>query len=383
MNNFSFSNPVKIIFGKDTIRQIAQEIPVNARILLVYGGGSIKKNGVYDQIKVALSGKTWFEFSGIEVNPTYETCLEAIKFIHKENIDFLLAAGGGSVIDAAKFMALGSLAEGDLWDIFALSKHPTSALPLGTILTLPATGSEMNGNSVITNVARQDKRSFKSSLVYPKFSILDPETTYSLPARQVANGVVDTFVHTTEQYLTYPAGGALQDYFAESILKVLVKYGEQALKAPENYEVRANLMWASTWGLNGWIAQGVPEDWATHMIGHELTAFYGLDHAQTLAIVLPGLLEVLLEDKEEKLIQMGKRVFGISEGSLKDRAVAAIQAIDGFFKRMGVGTRLSDYGLGEEAVQKVADRMKERGWIMGEHQNITPEVVEKILSKRL
>jgi NADP-dependent alcohol dehydrogenase len=383
MRNFTYSNPVKIIFGKNTIPQLSNEIPANSKILVIYGGGSIKSNGVFDQVIEALNGRDYFEFSGIGANPEFETCLKAIELIKKENIDFLLAVGGGSVIDATKFIALACEAEGDLWDILTKAKYPEKALPFGVVLTLPATGSEMNFNSVITKVETQDKRAFHSTLVFPKFSILDPETTYSLPARQVANGVVDTFVHTTEQYLTYPAGGALQDYFAEGILKVLVKNGEQALKAPKNYEVRANLMWASTWGLNGWIAQGVPEDWATHMIGHEITALFGLDHAQTLAIVLPGLLYVLREEKAEKLIQMGERVFGLAEGSREFRIDASIQAVDSFFRHLGVGTHFSDYGLGKDAVQKLVERYKERGWILGEHQNITAEVVERILIKRL
>ena len=383
MRNFTYSNPVKIIFGKNTIPELAVEIPENARTLILYGGGSIRHNGVYDQVIKALNGKIHFEFSGIGANPEYETCLKAIKLIKEQNIDFLLAVGGGSVIDATKFIALASQAEGDLWEIVTKYKYPGKAMPFGAVLTLPATGSEMNCNSVITNATTRDKKSFKTPLVFPKFSILDPETTYSLPARQIANGVIDTFVHTTEQYLTYPVGGALQDYFAESILKVLVGNGKQALKTPENYEVRANLMWASTWGLNGWIAQGVPEDWATHMIGHELTAFFGLDHAQTLAIVLPGVLDVLHKEKADKLLQMGERVFGISEGDKDDRIFAAIHSVDSFFRGMGVGTHLSNYGLGKEAIDKVVERFRKRGWILGEHHNITPEVVEEILIKRL
>ena len=383
MRNFTYSNPVKIIFGKNTIPQLTGEIPEGARTLMIYGGGSIKRNGVYDQVLEALKGRKVFEYSGIGANPEFETCLKVIDLVRKENIDFLLAVGGGSVIDATKFVSLASQADGDLWDIFTKYKYPEKALPFGTILTLPATGTEMNDRAVITRVETQDKRSFRTPLVFPKFSILDPETTYSLPTRQIANGVVDTFVHTTEQYLTYPAGGALQDHFAEAILKVLVKNGEQALKAPANYEVRANLMWASSWGLNGWIAQGVPEDWATHMIGHELTAFFGMDHAQTLAIVLSGLLEVLREEKADKLIQMGERVFGLTGGCREDRINGAIQAIDSFFRHMGIGTHFSNYGLGKEAVQKVVERYKERGWILGEHHNITPEVVAQILLKRL
>lgn len=383
MYNFSFFNSVKIIFGKDTIKKIADEIPANQRILLVYGGGSIKQNGVYQQIMEALKGREVFEFSGIEVNPVYETCLEGIKLIKEQRIDFILAAGGGSVIDASKFMALASQADGDLWDILSIGRLPEKALPLGTILTLPATGTEMNGNAVITNRTLLKKDSFSTPLVYPKFSILNPETTYTLPARQIANGVVDAFVHTTEQYLTYPVNAQIQDRFAESILSILTTTGTQALKTPTDYDVRANLMWATTWALNGWIGVGVPQDWATHSIGHELTAFYGLDHAQTLAIVLPGLLNTLLENKAAKLAQLGEAVFSIKEGSEKERASATVKAIDAFFRQMGVGTRLSDYGLGEEAVKTVTERTKERGWVMGENQNITAEVVETILRSRL
>lgn len=383
MYNFSFFNSVKIIFGKGSIKQLSQEIPANQRILLVYGGGSIKHNGVYNQIMEALKGREVFEFSGIEVNPIYETCLEGIKHIKEQHIDFILAAGGGSVIDAAKFMALGSQADGDLWDILSIGRLPEKALPLGTILTLPATGSEMNGNAVITNRSLCQKNSFSTPLVFPVFSILDPETTFTLPARQIANGVVDAFVHTTEQYLTFPVNAQIQDRFAGSILNVLVKNGEQALKTPKDYDVRANLMWASTWALNGWIGVGVPQDWATHQIGHELTAFYGLDHAQTLAIVLPGILDTLLEKKASKLIQLGETVFGIKEGNTMERASATVRAIESFFQRMGIGTRLSDYGLGKEAVVKVTERTRERGWVMGENRDITPEVVETILNSRL
>lgn len=383
MNNFTFANPVKILFGKGMISQIANEIPESARILLIYGGGSIKKNTVYDQVIQALSGRYVVEFSGIGANPEYETCLEAVKVVHSESIDFLLAVGGGSVIDAAKFIALASKSEGDLWEIISKARHPETALPLGVVLTIPATGTEMNGNAVITKVETLDKSALSSPLAYPKFSVLDPETTYSLPAKQIANGVVDAFIHTTEQYLTYPVGAAIQDHFAESILKVLIQTGERALKAPEEYEVRANLMWACTWALNGWIGQGVPQDWATHSIGHELTAFFGLDHAQTLAIVLPGLLDVLREEKGEKLMQMGERVFGINSGSQEARIQKSIDAVDEFFRSLGVGTHLGDYGLGIEAVNKVVERYKERGWILGERQNITPELVEQVLTKRL
>lgn len=384
MENFSFANPVKIIFGKNTISQIANEIPKNNKVLIVYGGGSIKKNGVYDQAIKALNGYEVFEFSGIEPNPHYETCMKAVELIKQKGIDYILAVGGGSVIDATKFIVAAACFEGDdAWTIISKSLRITKALPFGTILTLPATGSEMNSGGVITNAAKQDKRAFNSPLVYPKFSVLDPTTTFSLPPKQIGNGIVDTFVHVMEQYLTYYEGDAmLQDYMAEAIVKTLVNDGAKALQEPENYDVRANLMWASTWGLNGWINCGVPQDWATHMIGHEITAFYGIDHAQTLAIVLPGVMEVLREQKAKKIIRMGKEVFKLQAASDNEMIDKTIKAVEDFFESVGIKTHLSDYGLGDEAIEKISNRLAERGWKLGEKQNITPEMVKEILRLR-
>ena len=381
MKNFTFQNPVKIIFGKNTIPQLAVEVPQGARTLIIYGGGSIKRNGVYDQVFEALKGRAIFEFPGISANPDFETCLKVIDLIKKENIDFLLAIGGGSVIDATKFIALASKADGDLWEILTKNKYPEKALPFGTVLTLPATGSEMNSGAVITKAETKEKRAFGTPLVYPKFSILDPETTYTLPTEQIANGVIDTFVHTTEQYLTYPVGGALQDYFAEGILKVLVKNAEQAMKAPENYEVRANLMWASTWGLNGWIAQGVPEDWATHMIGHELTAFYGIDHAQTLAIIAPSHYRYNIESKKEKLAQYAERVWGVTNGTIEEKAKVGIDKTEEFFHSVGIKTKLSEYTAEFAGTAEiVSKRFTDRGWMgLGEHQKLAPADAAKIV----
>ncbi|MDH6353859.1 NADP-dependent alcohol dehydrogenase [Dysgonomonas sp. PH5-45] len=385
MNNFSFANPVKIIFGKETIKEISKEIPAAAKVLVIYGGGSIKRNGVYNQVTDALKEHTFFEFSGIEANPHYETCMQAVALIKEKKCDFLLAVGGGSVVDATKFIAAAACFDGpDPWTMVAGKGKIEKAMPFGVVLTLSATGSEMNCGAVITKAETQDKLAFHSSLVYPKFSVLDPTTTFTLPPKQTSNGVIDTFVHVVEQYVTYPVNAMLQDMFAESILKVLVKEGPKALKQPKDYDVRANLMWASTWGLNEWIAQGVPQDWATHMIGHELTALYGLDHAQTLAIVLPGLLKVKKEQKGDKILQMGEQVFGINDN--KPQAVLienTIQAVEDFFEEMQVKTYLSDYGLGQEAVDAVANRISARGWMLGEHQDISGEVVREILKLRL
>lgn len=381
MKNFTYVNPVKIIFGKDTIKNISSEIPKGSKVLITYGGGSIKKNGVYEQVTKALAEFQLFEFSGIEPNPHYETCMKAVSLIKEKGIDFVLAVGGGSVIDATKFIvAAVYFNDGDPWKILSEGSDIEKALPFGTILTLPATGSEMNSGAVITHAATEEKRAFDSPYTYPQFSVLDPTVTYTLPVRQIGNGVVDTFVHVIEQYLTFYEGDSLlQDLMAEAILKTLVTDGPKAMKEPENYDVRANLMWASTWGLNGWIGCGVPQDWATHMIGHEITAFYGLDHGQTLAIVLPGIMSVLKEQKSKKIIRLGREVFGIEGENAIEKT---IKAVESFFESVGVKTHLSDYGLDEEAIEKVAGRLASRGWKLGECHNITPETVKEILRLR-
>ncbi|NQU84519.1 MAG: iron-containing alcohol dehydrogenase, partial [Mariniphaga sp.] len=284
MYNFEYKNPVKIIFGKGTIPQVANELPKEAKILMTYGGGSIKKNGVYDQVKKALKSFDLLEFGGIEANPHYETCMKVVDLIKAEKVNFLLSVGGGSVLDATKFIAAAVKYEGDdAWDILAKGAEVKEAMPLADVLTLPATGSEMNGNSVISRVSTQEKLAFGSPKVMPVFSILDPETIFSLPDRQVANGVVDAFVHVIEQYLTFPVNSPIQDRFAESILKTLVEEGPKILSNRTDYDSAANFMWSATVALNGLIGSGVPQDWATHMIGHELTAYHGIDHARTLA----------------------------------------------------------------------------------------------------
>lgn len=385
MNNFSFENPVKIIFGKDTIKDLTKEIPQTLKVLAIYGGGSIKKNGVYDQVSAALKSYQWFEFEGIEANPTYETCMKAVNLIKEKKIDYVLAVGGGSVVDATKFIVAASCFDEDKdpWEI--LSKHAPikSALPFGAILTLSATGSEMNSGAVISKASTKEKFAFGSPLVFPKFSILDPETTYTLPSKQISNGVIDSFIHVIEQYLTYPVNGMIQDKFSESILQVLIEEGPKALVNPRDYDIRANLMWASTWALNGWIACGVPQDWSTHMIGHEITALYGLDHAQTLAIVLPGVMEVMKKQKEDKILQLGDRVFAIDKNISKDERIEkTIKAVENFFEQMNTKTHLSDYNLGNEVVEAVSKRFQERNWNLGEHQNVNAEKVKEILNLR-
>ena len=381
MENFSFYNPVKILFGKGQIANIAQEIPANAKILITYGGGSIKSNGVYDQVKTALAGRNFLEFGGIEANPHLETLMKAVELIRSQGIDFLLAVGGGSVLDGTKFIAAAVPFEGDPWDILAKQAPVKAALPIGTVLTLPATGSEMNTNSVVTKWETQEKLFFASPLVFPKFSVLDPETTFSLPPRQIGNGIVDAFTHVMEQYLTYPANAALQDRWAESILQTLIEEGPKTLANPHDYASRANVVWAATLALNGLIGAGVPQDWTTHMIGHELTALRGLDHAQTLAVVLPNTLTVLRDRKREKLLQYAARVWSLVDGSEEVRIDLAIAKTREFFESVGVRTHLSDYGVGLDVIPTIIDRFEKRGLVaLGEHKEVTPKVVEQILA---
>ena len=313
MLNFTYHNPVQIVFGKGSIAELPKLVPAEAKMLLTYGGGSIKRNGVYEQVTPRPAGRRMIEFGGIEPNPRYETCLKAVELARAEGVEFLLAVGGGSVVDGTKFIAAAVPYKGkDPWDMLTnWIRVPANPLPLGCVLTLPATGSEMNGGAVISRNATQEKLYFVSPRTFPRFSILDPETTYSLPPRQTANGIVDALVHTTEQYLTYPADAPLQDRQAEAILLTLIEEGPKALADPQNYAVRANLMWCATQALNGLIGCGVPQDWTTHMIGHELTALYGIDHAQSLALVLPGTLRHQRQRKRAKLLQYAQRVWNL------------------------------------------------------------------------
>jgi len=377
MKNFTYFNPVKLVFGKGSIARLSELIPSKARILMTYGHGSIKKNGVYDQVKTALKNFFVEEFSGIEPNPRYETLMKAVEQCKKSNIDFLLAVGGGSVLDGTKFIAAAAKYNaGDPWDFLAKHVQPVEAIPLGCVMTLPATGSEMNPTAVISRESTKEKYGFGSPLLYPKFSILDPETTFTLPPRQTANGIVDTFVHVMEQYLTYPIGALTQDRLAEGIILSLIEDGPKALNDPTNYTVRANIMWSATMALNGLIGCGVPQDWSTHGIGHELTAFYGLDHGQTLAIVLPAVWKHQFKAKKEKLEIYGKRVWNI-EGS--NDAEKAIEKTEEFFRSLGVKTYLHEYGIDDSQFNVIANRFDARNERLGEHQSIGSKEVLEIL----
>lgn len=383
MINFELYNPTNLIFGKGQIEKLSTLVPPGAKILLAYGGGSILKNGIHEQVINNLKGFEIVEFGGIEPNPHFETLMKAVTIIKEQKIDFILAVGGGSVIDGVKFISAAVHFDGNPIDILQkrlLIKELSKVVPFGTILTLPATGSEMNSGAVVTIEATQEKLAFGGSALFPKFSICDPTVIESLPKRQLQNGVVDAYTHVLEQYLTYPHEGYLQDRIAEGILQTLIEVGPKVVENPRDYALASNFMWSCTMALNGLIQKGVPSDWATHMIGHELTALYGIDHARTLAVVGPNLYRVMFATKKDKLTQYGKRIFNLT-GSDDEIADEAINKTVAFFHTMGMQTKLSDY---TKDFKKTADfivtRFEERGWkALGEKQNITLEKVQSIV----
>lgn len=380
MHNFEYYNPTRIVFGEGSIPRLAELVPADARVLVLYGGGSAERNGTLAEVEAALGDRRFQRFGGIEPNPTYETLMQAVEQIRREKLDFLLAVGGGSVVDGTKFVAAAVDYPGDPWHILETrGKQIATALPIGAVLTLPATGSEVNCAAVVTRKALQAKLGFGNPLLYPRFAVLDPVKTYTLPPRQIANGVVDAFVHVMEQYVTQPAKAAVQDRYAESLLLTLIETGPQALAHPTDYDVRANLMWAATQALHGAVGAGVPQDWATHMIGHEITALYGLDHAQTLAVVLPNLLDVRRDVKRAKLLQYADRVWGLRAGDEDARIDQAIAHTRAFFEALGVRTRLADYGVGAEAVERIVAQLEAHRMVkLGEDR-----AVDLALSRRI
>ncbi|MUV05536.1 iron-containing alcohol dehydrogenase [Flavobacterium rakeshii] len=382
MLNFELYNPVNMVFGKGQIAKLSKLIPQNAKVLLAYGGGSIFKNGVHAQVTEALKGHEVTEFGGIEPNPRYETLMKAVALIREKKLDYILAVGGGSVIDGVKFISAAVNFEGDPVDILVKRiRIENNAMPFGTVLTLPATGSEMNSGAVVTIEKTQEKLSFGGPAVFPQFSICDPTVIASLPKRQLQNGVIDAYTHVMEQYLTYPHDALLQDRFAESILQTLIEIGPDVVENPTDYKLASNFMWSCTTALNGLIQKGVPTDWATHMIGHELTALYEIDHARTLAIIGPNLYRVMFDSKKEKLAQYGKRVWGITATEVDEAATMAIEKTVQFFHTMGMETKISNYTANyENTAEFIVKRFEERGWKgLGERQNVTPEKVKAIV----
>lgn len=372
---FSYHNPTAIEFGQGKIKEIANKIAKDKKILVVYGGGSIKTNGVYDQVIKALENHTFLEFSGVEVNPTIETMNKAVKIVKEEKIDFILAVGGGSVIDGCKYLAAASLYDGDGWDFLDGTKEVEKALPLGVVLTLAATGSESNNLTVLSKKQTDEKRMYFSNYSYPQFAIMDPSVMATLSDRQLGNGLVDAFVHTSEQYLTHPTTALVNDGYAETLFRGLVKLAD-TWENRRTYTWLENLMHIANQALNFQIGAGVPQDWSTHLIGHELTAYYNLDHARSLAVVQPYLLEVMNEDKKEKIAQLGKNVFGIQNDNK-----AVIKAIEAVYNKVGVPTKLSAYEIDDKVISNVSAALTKNGYTaMGENANITLDKVTTILT---
>lgn len=362
MQNFDYHNPTHIVFGQDRLAELDQLVPAQANVLVLYGGGSVERFGTLDAVLAQLGSRRVTTFGGIEPNPQFDTLMKAVEIVREQEIDFLLALGGGSVMDGTKFVAAAAPYQGDAESLLSHGFAPLPierSIPLGVVATLPATGSEMNMGAVVSH--NGGKFPVMSPLNFPKFSILDPSLTFTLPRKQVANGVVDAFVHILEQYVTYPVNAPVQDRTAEGLLQTLIEVGPVTLEQPENYDARASLVWTATWALNGFIGAGVPQDWATHMIGHELTALFGIDHAQTLAIVQPSLWKLRKQQKREKLLQYAQRVWHINEGSDDQRIDAAIDKTREFFQSLGVATRLSEYGVERERIDDVVNALQAHG----------------------
>ena len=381
MNNFVFQNPTKLIFGKGQIAQLGKELPKDKKILVTFGGGSVRSNGVYDQVKAALEGFDYLEFWGIEPNPKVETLRKAVELCKSEGVEFILAVGGGSTLDGTKLIAAASVIEQDAWELVLNPKLYGGTLPFASVMTLPATGSEMNRGAVISNLATGEKYSFYNT--YPVFSILDPEATFSLPPFQVACGLADTFVHVMEQYLTATGISPLMDRWAEGIVQTVVEVAPKVRANQHDYDAMATFMLSATMGLNGFVSMGVPQDWATHMIGHEITALTGTTHGQTLVIVLPAVMNVMREQKGDKIVQFGERVWGITEGSKEERIDKTILAVEEFFRSLGLAVRLSEIGADEKIVEEIVKRFRERGTLLGENSNIDYKLVDQILRQRL
>lgn len=376
MNNFIFQNTTKLVFGKGQIAQLSSLIPKNKKIMITFGGGSVKRNGIYDQVITALKEHDFIEFWSIEPNPRVETLRKAITEGKEKGIDFLLAVGGGSVLDGTKLIAAGICYEGDAWEI-VMKGTAGKAIPFASVMTLPATGSEMNTGAVISREETHQKAAFNGD--YPQFSILDPEATYSLPSKQIANGLADTYVHVIEQYMTTPGQSRVMDRWAEGILLTVLEIAPKIKENQHDYDTMADFMLSATMGLNDFIRMGVTQDWATHMIGHELTALHGIDHGASLAIVLNGTLKVLKEQKRGKLLQYAERIFNITQGSEDERIHKALEKTEVFFRSIGLATRLSEVGIGEDTINTIADKFNKTGVRYGENQNVTGDVAREIL----
>ncbi|MBR8537582.1 iron-containing alcohol dehydrogenase [Carboxylicivirga sediminis] len=387
MRNFTYEASTKILFGKNRIVEIGNEIlPYGNSVLLAYGGGSVKKSGLYDKIVEVLnnSGIRLVELAGIQPNPRVESVREGIRLCREHDVKFILGVGGGSVIDCIKAIAMGVAYEGDVWDFYIRKAKMESVLPIGAVLTLAATGSEMNGGTVISNDATKEKRATGHDSLRPKFSVLDPTITFTVNNWQTAAGVVDVMSHIFEQYFTQDKGTFVQDAMAEGILKTCIHYGPILLKDPENYEARANIMWASSLALNGLTATGkLSGDWATHMIEHEVSAIYDLTHGAGLAILFPVWMDYILDEKTApKLAQYSRNVWGVKEDDDVEAARQGITKTREFFNAMNMPASLEDVKITNENIEAMAEGACKFGPV-GMYKRLGKEDVAAILTKAL
>ncbi|MEE4246080.1 MAG: iron-containing alcohol dehydrogenase [Kangiellaceae bacterium] len=381
MLDFDYYNPTRIVFGENRLGELDKLVPQGAKVLVLYGGGSVKRNGALEQVKAGLGDREVIEFGGIEPNPQFTTLMKAVAVAQQENVDFLLAVGGGSVMDGTKFIALATKQESDHEKLLFNGFGPApvkEALPLGCVATLPATGSEMNMGAVVT--FNDQKYPVMSPLTFPKFSFLDPAFTRTLPKEQIANGIADAFVHVVEQYLTYPVNAKVQDRISEGLLMTLIEEGPTTYANNDDLDARKNFMWTATMALNGTIGSGVPQDWATHMIGHEMTAMYGIAHGRTLAIILPYMLRERKEQKREKLLQFAERVWKITDGSDDEKIDLAIDKTEAFFNRLDIVTKLSHYNIDDDGIESLIANMRKMGLTkLSERGDLDLDCVRRIL----
>lgn len=361
MRKFEFYNPTKLIFGQGTLQALRTEVPKYGKnVLLMYGGGSIKRSGLYDNVIAELAGigAVVTELAGVEPNPRLSTVHKGVALCREHHIDLILAVGGGSVLDCAKAVAVGAKYEGDMWDFVERKAAPQGALPLGTVLTMAATGSEMNNGSVITNEVTKEKMGWGSIHAYPAFSILDPENTFSLPRDQTVYGMVDIMSHTLEHYFHTDSNTPLQDGFLETLLRTVIETAPKLIEDLNNYELRETIMYCGTMALNGMVSMGFAGDWATHNIEHAVSAVYDIPHGGGLAILFPQWMRYNLSTNPARFRQLAVNVFGIDPSGKTDEqtGLEGIEALRSFWDSIGAPKTLGDYDIDDSEIGSMADK---------------------------
>ena len=385
MENFEFRNPTKILFGRGTEEKVGDEVAAYSKnILLHYGGGSIKASGLYDRVTASLkkAGVAWVELGGVKPNPRLSLVYEGIKLCKEHKLGLILAVGGGSVIDSAKSIAMGALIEGDVWDFYLGKGAPVAALPVGTVLTIPAAGSEASTGTVITNEAGWLKRAVNSELIYPRFSILNPELAFSLPKFQVACGTADIMAHLMERYFTNVSHVAFTDRLLEATMKTIISQAPLVLSNPQDYDAWSELMWAGTIAHNNLLNTGRVGDWASHDIEHEISGIYDVAHGAGLAVVFPAWLKYVFQHDLNRFVQWSVRVWNVEMDVFNPEAVAraGIEKMEAFFRSLGLGTKLADLGVQGDRIDEMAGKCTDGNTrTVGNFVKLDREAVRKIL----